>query len=226
MSNASTRRRALVTDFDGTLTRTDFYELAVARCLAPDTPDYWAEYAAGRITHFEAMAGIYRHIQWSEARVREGILPAMDLDPNLPAAVARLEARGWDVIIVSNGSLWYIDILLDAMGLGHLNRHGNPGRFVDGQGLLLGLPTESPFFDRQHGVDKSAVVKNALERYQHVAFAGNGPPDLAPSLLVTGKLRFARTWLAAALKERGEAYHEYGWWSEIVPVLEGMETVP
>jgi 2-hydroxy-3-keto-5-methylthiopentenyl-1-phosphate phosphatase len=212
----------LITDFDGTMTKTDFYEVAVARCLAPDTPDYWAEYAAGCITHFEAMAGIYRHIRCPERIVRGEILPAMDIDPALPEAVAALQREGWDIIIVSNGSLWYIDILLDQLGV-DLPRHGNPGRFMDGQGLLLELPRDSPFYSPQHGVDKSLVVEDALLRYRRVAFAGNGPPDLKPALLVSPGLRFARTWLAAALTERGEGFHPYERWSEIARFLCGQE---
>lgn len=223
MATLHSRPNALITDFDGTITLVDFYEVAVARCLAPDTPDYWTGYSAGRLTHFEAMAGIYRHIRCPESRVREEILPAMRIDPALPEAVARLHGAGWDVIVVSNGSLWYIDILLKQLGLEDLPRHGNPGRFIDGQGLLLELPRESPFFSAQHGIDKSLVVEEALARYDRVAFAGNGPPDLAPALLVPPGLRFARTWLANALSERGEAYHRYERWSEIAGVLTSKE---
>ena len=40
----------LVSDFDGTMTRHDFYKLAIESLLSPDTPDYWAEYRAGAIT--------------------------------------------------------------------------------------------------------------------------------------------------------------------------------
>jgi 2-hydroxy-3-keto-5-methylthiopentenyl-1-phosphate phosphatase len=223
MPMPSTRPRALISDFDGTITLTDFYEVAVARCLDPETPDYWASYAAGRITHFEAMAGIYSHIRCPETVVCEEVLPAMQIDPALPEAVARLHDSGCDVIIVSNGSLWYIDILLAQLGLDAIPRHGNPGTFVDGQGLLLELPADSPFFSPQHGVDKSLVVQDALRHYDRVAFAGNGPPDLKPALLVPPELRFARTWLADALTEQGETFHRYERWSSIVNYLTEKE---
>lgn len=222
MPGTTSRPAVLITDFDGTMTRTDFYEVAVARCLAPGAPDYWVDYASGRITHFEAMAGIYRHIRCPERQVRAEVLPAMDIDPALPEAAALLQQQGWDVVIVSNGSLWYIDILLDGLGV-DLPRHGNPGRFVDGQGLLLELPASSPFFSPQHGIDKSLVVRDALSRYERVAFAGNGPPDLTPALLVPAELRFARTWLAGALAERGEGFRRYERWSEIARMLTGKE---
>ncbi|MBX9582384.1 MAG: hypothetical protein K2X87_18940 [Gemmataceae bacterium] len=45
----------LVSDFDGTMTRHDFYRLAIESLLPPDTPDHWADYRAGTITHFEAL---------------------------------------------------------------------------------------------------------------------------------------------------------------------------
>ena len=38
----------LVSDFDGTMTRHDFYRLAVRSLLPADLPDYWARYRAGR----------------------------------------------------------------------------------------------------------------------------------------------------------------------------------
>ena len=40
----------LVTDFDGTMTRQDFYVLAARSLLPPDMPDYWAQYRAGQLT--------------------------------------------------------------------------------------------------------------------------------------------------------------------------------
>jgi 2-hydroxy-3-keto-5-methylthiopentenyl-1-phosphate phosphatase len=45
----------LVSDFDGTMTRHDFYQLAAASLVPPETPDHWARYRAGAITHFEAL---------------------------------------------------------------------------------------------------------------------------------------------------------------------------
>lgn len=211
-------RAVLITDFDGTITRTDFYEVAAARCLSPETPDYWSSYAAGKITHFEAMAGIFRHIRCSERIIRAEVLPAMDIDPALPEAAGTLARNGWDIVVVSNGSLWYIDIMLGELSV-DLPRHGNPGRFIDGEGLILEPPKDSPYFSPQHGIDKSLVVKDMQSRYERAAFAGNGPPDLPAALLVDPGLRFARTWLADALTERGERFHRFDRWSEISKIL-------
>ena len=45
----------LVTDFDGTMTRRDFYRVSLARLAPPGTHDYWEDYLAGRLTHFKAL---------------------------------------------------------------------------------------------------------------------------------------------------------------------------
>lgn len=39
--------KVLVSDFDGTMTRHDFYKLAVESLVPAETPDYWAEYRTG-----------------------------------------------------------------------------------------------------------------------------------------------------------------------------------
>ena len=59
----------LVSDFDGTMTRHDFYRLALAELLPPETPDYWAEYRAGTITHFEALRRYFASIRATEGEV-------------------------------------------------------------------------------------------------------------------------------------------------------------
>lgn len=210
----------LVTDFDGTLTQNDFFELAVARHLPPGTPDYWSRYAHGQITHFEAMQGIYRHIRASDAEMAQ-LLADMKLEPRLPEALGDLRAAGWDVVVVSAGSSWYIDQMLAQAGVA-VTVYANPGSFTPEGGLLLELPVGSPFLSLKDGVDKKAVVADALGRYEKVAFAGNGPPDLEAALLVENGLRFARLWLAGELTKRRIAFRRFAHWRE---VAEGLRIV-
>ncbi len=70
-SEPAETRSLLVTDFDGTMTRVDFYMLAARSLLPPDMPDYWAQYRAGQLTHFEALRAIFASIRANLATVRE-----------------------------------------------------------------------------------------------------------------------------------------------------------
>lgn len=208
----------LVTDFDGTITRHDFYELAlekVARGAAPQ--DYWSLYAAGRITHFEAMSGIFSCIRCDEETIHQ-VLIDMQPDPGLKRSVEQLRAAGWDVLVVSAGSSWYIRKVLEAAGV-EAAVHASPGRFSPAEGLRMELPLDSPFCCPEMGIDKEAAVRYGLDNYERVAFAGNGPPDLKPALCVPPELRYARTFLAAELQRRRQGYRPFENWSEIAADL-------
>lgn len=211
------RDKVLVTDFDGTMTRVDFYEVAVEHCLRGEFPDYWGKYARKEMTHFEAMAGIFSHIGCSEEEVRR-LLPNMEIDERLGEGVRLLGELGWDVVVVSNGCRWYIDILLAEAGV-ELEVHSSAGRFVEGKGLVMVAPEESAFFAPGYGIDKRRVVEAMKGRYKRVAFAGNGPPDEGASLLVEAEVRFARAWLAERLEARGERFRRFERWSEVAFAL-------
>jgi 2,3-diketo-5-methylthio-1-phosphopentane phosphatase len=208
---------AFVSDFDGTITDSDVYTLIAERFMPKDHPDYFAHYRAGRITHFEAMQAFY-HFAPSEPQALNRLLRDTKPDPQLAHCVRRLDASGWDLIIVSAGSSWYIERILAAAGVS-ATIHSNPGQIEEGRGLVLRLPKESPFFSPQVGIDKAGVVRDALNRYKKVAFAGDGPPDVESALLVAPRQRFARRFLAEALEKRGEPYHPYRIWSEVVEAL-------
>jgi 2-hydroxy-3-keto-5-methylthiopentenyl-1-phosphate phosphatase len=207
----------LVSDFDGTLTRHDFFRLALERLVPPGLPNYWQEYRAGRLTHFEAMQRYYAAIRATETETLR-VVEALELEPELAVWVGRLERAGWKLVIASAGCAWYIDRLLRAQGV-RVEVHANPGRFEEGEGLLLELPVRSPFFSPSHGIDKAAVVRAAGQRGGRVAFAGDGYPDAPAARLVAPELRFATAALAVALEQEGLSFRRFDRWAEVARAL-------
>lgn len=204
----------LVSDYDGTITRNDFYSLLAERYIPPDAPDFFAQYRAGRISHFEAMAGYFSFAPAGVPALDE-LLEASQPDPALSEAGRLLERFGWELIIVSAGSSWYIERVLARAGV-RATVVSNPGRIVPGRGLVIEKPPrESPFYSEDVGVDKVAVVRAAQRRADAVAFAGDGLPDIQAALLVQPSLLFARGQLAAELTARGCAYSSFDRWSEV-----------
>ena len=104
-------------------------------------------------------------------------------------------------------------MLLDEAGVA-LEVHANPGHVEDDR-LAMTWPVDSPYFSPETGIDKAAVVREALGAGGAVAFAGDGPPDLVPALLVPPRLRFARGYLARMLAERGEPFRPFDRWAEV-----------
>jgi 2-hydroxy-3-keto-5-methylthiopentenyl-1-phosphate phosphatase len=207
----------LVSDFDGTMTRQDFYKLAVELLVPKDTPNYWADYRASTITHFEALRRYFATIRASEAEVL-AVVDRMELDPELPRAVEELREAGWHVVVTSAGCAWYINRLLAAAGV-DIEVHSNPGRFETGKGLLMEMPTGSPYLSQTLGIDKSGVVRRNLEEGRTVAFAGDGFADADAARLVADDLRFARADLAQVMTEEGLPFHPFEKWSDIARVL-------
>ena len=218
MSHASSppASRFLVSDFDGTMTRRDFFQLVIERLLPSGTPDYWGEYLAGRLAHFEALKAIFGSVAAGEAALLE-VVDSMELEPGLKGEVEALRRDGWRVVVASAGCEWYIRRLLSRAGV-TLEVHANPGR-IEGGRLVMELPVGSRFFSRETGVDKLAVVRAAMDEAVTVAFAGDGRPDLAPSLLVPGHFRFARGVLAEELTRLGEEFRPFDRWAEVAEAL-------
>lgn len=195
------------------MTKHDFYDLVRRHWPLPIGNDPWDDYVAGRCTHFEALAAIFARIRADEPTM-EALLTEMELDPALPTVVHRLTDAGWRIVVTSAGCAWYEERLLARVKL-QLEVHANPGTFSPDSGLILQLPKTSRFFSPSNGIDKVALVRDALSRADVVAFAGDGRPDLEPALLVPSERRFARGWLAEALRARGEGFQAFDSWNQI-----------
>jgi len=209
-------RNILVSDFDGTLTRRDFYQIVQERLPPQSGLDVWEDYREGRISHFDALRTIFAAFRAGETELVR-LADEMGLDPDLMADVAALRAAGWEVVVASAGCAWYIHHLLTEAGV-QLEVHANPGHIEAGR-LVMEWPTQSPFQSPRTGIDKAAIVRAAQEGGRRVAFAGDGPPDLEPALLVPGPLRFARGYLAEVLREKGLEFRPFERWSDVARAL-------
>src|SRR5262245_38804532 len=205
-------RKIFVSDYDGTITNNDMYSLLAERYVPAGTPDYFAQYVEGRMTHFDAMAAYFAYMPTEEHQVEE-LLDASEADPGLAASAALLQRAGWELLVVSAGCSWYVERGLRRAGVA-ATIYSNPGRLEKRRGLVLEkLDVSSPYYSPSVGIDKSAVVRHALHDTETVAFAGDGLPDLPSALLVRPELRFARGLLADSLRRYGEAFREFSRWS-------------
>ncbi len=92
-------------------------------------------------------------------------------------------------------------------------------RFETGKGLLMEIPTSSPYWSPTLGVDKTGVVRDFLNQGLTVAFAGDGFPDAEPARLVPAERRFARGDLAGVLRGEHLLFYPYDVWSDIASRL-------
>lgn len=208
----------LVTDFDGTITSIDFFHLAVQRFLRPGDLLPWQQYKAGVISHFSAISQIFARIREPESEVL-AMLRDLHPDPMLPQHAAFLHEAGWRVEVASAGCAWYIDKILDSMGVNSFTVHSNPGYYLEGGPLIMELPKSSPFYSPETGIDKAAIVRVYLDAGADVVFAGDGLPDVPAGLLVPAGRRFARADMAKDLQEKGEGFIPFKVWSDVAKMI-------
>lgn len=207
-------QNTFVTDFDGTLTRTDFFQAILER-LVDDKLAIWNRYCQGFITHFEALAGYYRQIRVPESELR-ALVMELGFPSNFDELVSGLRKKNWDVVIASAGCQWYIDQLVNHSGITPAPKiHANWGKYTPESGLVMKLPKSSPYYHPEIGISKASVVKSHMGNNRSVAFAGDGPTDFAPALLVEPHLRFAKGTLARLLSDQGEPFIPFEDWGEI-----------
>lgn len=217
-------RGILVSDYDGTITRHDFYELAAAELVPADTPDYWGQFLGGGMTVYEVLSRIFRAIRAEEQAILD-VARRCELSPSLALSLERLRAAGWRVVVASAGCGWYIErMLAEVAGAGAVEIYANPGELLAAGDARWKLemsrpPRESPFFSEKVGIDKAAVVRAQLAIGCPVAFAGDGKPDLPASLLVPPERRFARAALADQLTGLGERFRPFEDWGEVATAL-------
>src|SRR5262249_17497355 len=152
-----------VSDFDGTVTRYDFFDRVRKRWPFRPRDDPWENFVSGEITHFQALAEIFASIRATEAELLE-LADSMELDASFGKSARVLQDRGWEIVIASAGCDWYIKFLLKKAGVS-VSVYANPGTFDPESGLKMSLPEPSPFFSATKGVSKVAIVRDALDRW-------------------------------------------------------------
>jgi len=209
----------LVTDFDGTFARRDFFDLILERHDPPDAQESWRGFVEGRLTLSEGLGGVFAALRTDEAGV-EALVTELDPAPGTADAVRRLQQAGWEIIIASAGCGWYIDRLLAQQSL-NLTVHANPGVFAADTGLVMTPDPKASYFHPHSGIDKPAVVRDALARDAVVAYAGDSNTDRAGAMLVPPERRFITGWLGRKFTKEHVPHVPLGEWPEIAGHLLG-----
>ncbi|MEW6185218.1 MAG: HAD-IB family phosphatase [Thermodesulfobacteriota bacterium] len=209
------QEKILVSDFDGTMTERDFYQVALD-ILPAENRIIWEEYKRGKRDLFPALAAIFSKLRGYSSSM-ESLLHRVGLDKDIVDSCRRLQLEGWKLVIASAGCAWYIEKLLFPIGI-KAEIQANPGYFSETGGLTMEYPFDSPYYSPTTGINKALVVKDALEKGL-VAFAGDGGPDVEAALLVHPSRRFAKRRLAEVLAEKGEGFHPFSRWSAMVEDL-------
>jgi len=208
-------KRAVLTDFDGTITRTDVAE-AILQEFGP--PEWWEIeelHRARKIGTRETMSRQFALLRAKQDDLLQFVDAHVELDETFRAFVRFCEARGYRLEIVSEGLDFYVRYLLRKWGI-QLPVRTNHAVFERG-----GVTIEYPWADATCTLCGTCkllrLFQLRVEGYR-MAYVGDGPSDLCPA--IEADLVFAKEELARLCDEEAIPYVRFERFADVQRALE------
>lgn len=211
-----------VSDFDGTLTFEDFYEVLINKHLKEKGQRLIQKCMAEKkgVVHF--LKTIFGAINCSEQEL-DDLIYSMPFDKAAIEVIEVIEKFGGDFVILSAGSSYYIDKVLESNNINNVDVIANKGKYNNGK-LEMIVDENKYYYSEFYGVDKEKVVQNLRTKYKRLIYAGDSHPDYKAALLAD--FVFARGMLADMLKDSNfsheffEDFHQIK--KKLIPLLEKL----
>jgi 2-hydroxy-3-keto-5-methylthiopentenyl-1-phosphate phosphatase len=212
-------REFVICDLDGTVTRRDTSVVLLEK-FAPGRYEHLEElYHKGECSLKETSLEEFRLLRQPRAVLEAYVRENTDFDPDFPRFVALCRKKGIGVAIASEGLDFYIETILDMMGLAGLEYYGDLAAF--GETLL-----EDVFFPHWNpdcgkcGTCKVKIIQEHQERGDKVTFIGEGRTDRHAAHVADGV--FAKGVLLDYCRENGIECESYEGFREIIGKM-GLE---
>ena len=202
---------AFISDFDGTLTKKDFYKILSEAYLKEDFLPQFKAWKNGKLKDREYLSYVFNNVKRSEKEIEEDILN-IPFDPFAKVFIEQIKAAGGDFIVISAGTSYYIDKILQKHNIQGVDVYSNKGIFKD-NGIYFDLDENSEFYSDRYGIDKLIVVEKLKKNYKKIVYAGDSGPDLKPALV--SDLVFAKGELVELLKKKKKDFIEFEDFSEV-----------
>ena len=202
---------AFVSDFDGTLTEKDFYKIIADEYLKEECSQMYIDWQQKKIKDVDYLGYVFGNIRRNEEEIYEDIMK-IRLDPFAVEFIKNIRNNGGEFIIVSAGTGYYIDKVLNNNGIKDVEVYTNKGAFKD-NGIHFLLDENSEFYSEIYGIDKMKVVKKLKKEYDKIFYAGDSQPDVKAALLAD--VVFAKGQLIDFLKKENKEYIEFNNFSDI-----------
>lgn len=191
------KKWAFVSDFDGTISKQDFYNVMIDKYF-PEGRELFKKWKAGVLKDIDFLTSIFQSINQEEEKIIEDILN-IPIDEYVPDFIKKVQESGADFYILSAGTDYYIQHLLKKYGIDHVKVFSNKGFYRD-QNVYMDINPNEWHYSERYGIDKAKVIKRLKEEYEAIYFAGDSEPDSHPA--VYADLTFAKNGLQDMLREK------------------------
>ncbi|MDO6656789.1 MtnX-like HAD-IB family phosphatase [Anaerobacillus sp. 1_MG-2023] len=190
------KKWAFVSDFDGTISKKDFYWLVI-ETYYPEGKGLYKKWKAGEMQDIDFLSQVFQSIDQHEEQIIQDIL-SLPIDEHVPSFIKKIQENGGDFYILSAGTDYYIHHILNHYGIQNVPVFSNKG-YYENKNVHLSINENHKHYSRRYGIDKSKVISDLKEKYEVVYFAGDSEPDSHPAKVAD--LTFAKDALQELLKE-------------------------
>lgn len=187
---------AVLTDFDGTITRTDVAEDILKAFAPPDWRDIEELHRARTIGTRETMVRQFALVHAPREDLLRFVDAHAEIDDSFPGFVAYCRSRGVHLEIVSEGLDFYLDFLLRKWRLDVPARTNRTA--FDGADLRISYPYADPTCSLCGTCKLRRLFDLRVAGYE-VVYVGDGHSDLCPA--VEADVVFAKAELADLCRE-------------------------
>lgn len=202
------KKPVLVSDFDGTISKNDFFKYATETIITKEDMEPWAEYKAGKITHINALNLIFSKIRLPRNDFNK-FIDTIEIEEFFVPTVDLCKSKNIDFHIVSAGADYYISRILNNLGIfSKVNLLTNSSTYSEEKGLeLIPIPISHEYYDENLGISKRRFVQKLQKEGYYVIFAGDGSPDIEAATYAD--MVFARDYLITLCEDSNIPYTKF-----------------
>ncbi len=211
---------AVQLDFDGTVTEEDVSFLLLDTYVGPRWREELKEYTSGRIAVGTFNKRVFGMMKASRQAMTDLVLtsPRVKIRPGFGELVGYCRQRGFKPVIVSNGLTFYIEAILEKLGIDGLDIYAAENRFHPGGVAVRYLGPDGR--EREAGF-KEAYTELLLAQGYAIVYVGNGRSDIHPARRAVKV--FATGDLLRVCREEGLACTPF---DDMHEVIRGLEDLP
>jgi 2-hydroxy-3-keto-5-methylthiopentenyl-1-phosphate phosphatase len=188
---------AFVSDFDGTISKQDFYWLVINKYF-PEGQELFDKWKRAELLDIDFLSEVFASIHQDEDQIIADIL-SIPIDEHVPSFIKKVQENNGDFYVLSAGTDYYIYHILKKYGIDNVKVFSNEGYFHE-KNVLMNIDENHRHYSKRYGIDKSKVILELKEQYEHVYFAGDSEPDSHPA--AHADVTFAKDALQDILKEK------------------------
>lgn len=215
------KRIVIVSDFDGTISKVDFFCYVVDNLLTKSDLQPWQDFLDKKITHIESLAGIFGRIRLPRQEF-DAFIRKLPLEEHFLETVNFCRQNDISFNILSAGADYYIKLILEDLNISDfVGLYTNKSSYNRDKGIIIPPPNpDGPFYSHKYGIDKVAVIECLKKDHDLCIFAGDGSFDFKAAQLAD--IVFARQKLLDLCREHNINALELNSFEDILKYLKDL----